>query len=52
MGVYAIGKSWRDADVRIVFAKLKTHVNATCHLTLRTTTMVVPQLETASGAIV
>ena len=44
MGVYAIGRSWRDADVRIVFAKLKTHVNATCHLTLRTTTMVVPQL--------
>jgi len=44
MGVYAIGKSWRDADVRIVFAKLKTHVNATCYMTLRTTTMVVPQL--------
>lgn len=44
MGVYAIGRSWRDADVRITFAKLKTHVNATCHLTLRTTTMVVPQL--------
>jgi uncharacterized protein (DUF362 family) len=44
MGVYAIGKSWRDADVRITFAKLKTHVNATCYLTLRTTTMVVPQL--------
>lgn len=44
MGVYAIGKSWRDADVRIVFAKLKTHVNATCHMALRTTTMVVPQL--------
>jgi uncharacterized protein (DUF362 family) len=44
MGVYAIGKSWRDADVRITFAKLKTHVNATGYLTIRTTTMVVPQL--------
>jgi uncharacterized protein (DUF362 family) len=44
MGVYSIGQSYRDADVRITFAKLKTHVNATCYLTIRTTTMVVPQL--------
>jgi uncharacterized protein (DUF362 family) len=43
MGVYSIGRSWRDADVRISFAKLKTHVNAVGALTIRNVVTVIPQ---------
>jgi uncharacterized protein (DUF362 family) len=43
MGVYSIGRSWRDADVRISFAKLKTHVNAVGSLTIRNVVTVIPQ---------
>ncbi len=43
MGLYEIGKSWRDADIRISFAKMKTHVNAVAALTIRNIVTVVPQ---------
>jgi uncharacterized protein (DUF362 family) len=43
MGLYDIGESWRDADIRISFAKLKTHVNAVAALTIRNIVTVVPQ---------
>ena len=43
MGLYEIGKSWRDADVRISFAKMKTHVNTVGALTIRNVVTVVPQ---------
>lgn len=43
MGVYAIGRSWRDADVRVSFGKLKTHVNALAALTIRNVVTVIPQ---------
>ena len=43
MGLYEIGKSWQDADIRISFAKMKTHVNAAGALTIRNIVTVVPQ---------
>ena len=43
MGLYEIGKSWQDADIRISFAKMKTHVNAVGALTIRNIVTVVPQ---------
>jgi uncharacterized protein (DUF362 family) len=43
MGLYEIGTSWRDADIRISFAKMKTHVNAVGALTIRNVVTVVPQ---------
>ncbi|MEO7331418.1 MAG: DUF362 domain-containing protein [Minicystis sp.] len=43
MGLYDIGRSWKEADVRISFAKLKTHVNATASLTIRNVSTVIPQ---------
>jgi uncharacterized protein (DUF362 family)/plasmid stability protein len=43
MGVYSIARSWRDADVRISFAKLKTHPIAVGQLTLRNCGTVLPQ---------
>ncbi|MEO5729242.1 MAG: DUF362 domain-containing protein [Byssovorax sp.] len=43
MGLYEIGKSWHDADIRISFAKMKTHVNTVGALTIRNIVTVVPQ---------
>jgi len=43
MGLYEIGQSWRDANIRISFAKLKTHVNTVGALTIRNVVTVVPQ---------
>jgi uncharacterized protein (DUF362 family) len=43
MGVYEIGRSWRDADIRVSFAKMKTHPVAVAQLTLRNAGLVVPQ---------
>jgi hypothetical protein len=43
MGLYDIGRSWKEADVRISFAKLKTHVNATASLTIRNLSTLIPQ---------
>lgn len=43
MGVYAVGRAWRDADVRVSFAKLKTHPLAVGQLALRNVGTVIPQ---------
>ncbi len=43
MGLYDIGRSWKEADVRVSFAKLKTHVNATASLTIRNLSTLIPQ---------
>jgi uncharacterized protein (DUF362 family) len=43
MGVYAVGRAWRDADARVSFAKLKTHPSAVAQLCLRNTGTVIPQ---------
>ncbi len=43
MGLYEIGKSWHDADIRISFAKMKSHVNTVGALTIRNIVTVVPQ---------
>lgn len=43
MGVYAMGRTWRDAAFRVSFAKLKTHPTAVGQLTLRNTGTAVPQ---------
>ncbi len=44
MGVYAVGRAFRDADVRVSFAKQKTHPTAVAQLTLRNVGTVIPQM--------
>jgi uncharacterized protein (DUF362 family) len=44
MGVHAAGRTWRDADVRVSFAKQKTHPTAVAQLTLRNVGTVIPQM--------
>lgn len=43
MGVYSVGRSWRDADARVSFATLKTHPSAVAQLCLRNAGTVIPQ---------
>lgn len=43
MGLYSIARTWRDADVRVSFAKMKTHPIAAAQLTVRNCGTVVPQ---------
>jgi hypothetical protein len=43
MGAYVIPRTWRDADLRISFAKLKTHPIACGQLTIRNTGTVIPE---------
>jgi len=43
MGLYSVGRSWRDADARVSFATLKTHPSAVAQLCLRNAGTVIPQ---------